>query len=66
MAVEVTANRVFQAETPKFLFQAAQQPALTQGDYTIDGKRFLFFSLVVQTAQAPFTGVLNWQAALKK
>lgn len=66
MAVEVTANRVFQAEAPKVLFQAPRQPALTQGDYTIDGKRFLFFSSAVQTTQAPFTVVLNWQGVLKK
>jgi Tol biopolymer transport system component len=66
MAVEVTTNPVFQAGTAKLLFQAPQQPSVTVGDYTVDGKRFLFLAPEGQTAQAPFTVVLNWQAGLKK
>jgi eukaryotic-like serine/threonine-protein kinase len=68
MAVEVTTNPVFQAGAAKLLFQAPQQPSVsvTEGDYTVDGKRFLFLAPVGQTAQAPFTVVLNWQAGLKK
>jgi Tol biopolymer transport system component len=66
MAVEVKTNPVFRAQSPVLLFQAPQQPATTEGDYTVDGKRFLFFSPVVQTGQAPFTVVLNWQSGLKK
>jgi len=65
-AVEVTNNPVFQAVTPKLLFQAPPQPGVTVGDYTVDGKRFLFLAPVEQTGQAPFTVVLNWQAGLKK
>jgi len=66
MAVPVSTDPVFQAQNSTFLFQAPQQPATTEGDYTVDGKRFLFFSPVVQTGQVPFTVVLNWQAGLKK
>jgi Tol biopolymer transport system component len=66
MAAEVTTNPVFQAGTPKLLFQAPQQASTTVGDYTVDGKRFLFLAPVEQTGQAPFTVVLNWQAGLKK
>jgi hypothetical protein len=66
MAVEVTTNPVFQAGTPKLLFQAPQQPSFTVGDYTVDGKRFLFLAPAEQTGQAPFTVVLNWQSGLKK
>jgi len=66
MAVEVTTNPVFRSRSPVPLFQAPQQPATTEGDYTVDGKRFLFFSPVVQTGQAPFTVVLNWQSGSKK
>jgi len=66
MAVAVSGNPVFQAQRPKLLFQAPRQPAFTEGDYTIDGKRFLFLASVGKTGQAPFTVILNWQAGLKK
>jgi eukaryotic-like serine/threonine-protein kinase len=68
MAVDVTTNPVFQAGTPKVLFQAPQQPGYAVGDYTIDGKRFLFLAPVQQNSQgqAPFTVVLNWQDTLKR
>jgi eukaryotic-like serine/threonine-protein kinase len=66
MAVEVNANTVFQAQSPRFLFEVPRQPAFTEGDYTIDGKSFLFLVPTGQTRQVPFTVVLNWQAALKK
>jgi eukaryotic-like serine/threonine-protein kinase len=66
MAVEVTTNPVFQAGAAKLLFQAPQQTSVTVGDYTVDGKRFLFLAPAGQTAPAPFTVVLNWQAGLKK
>jgi eukaryotic-like serine/threonine-protein kinase len=74
MVVSVTTSPTFQAGTPKFLFQApplAVVPALrTTGQYTLDGKRFLFISSTGQGSQAqdqaPFNVVLNWQAALKQ
>ncbi len=67
MEVDVTTSPTFQAGTPKLLFQAPQQAA-TNGSYTIDGKKFLFLAPTGKTgqAQAPFTVVLNWQAALKQ
>ncbi|MGH9716794.1 MAG: protein kinase domain-containing protein, partial [Candidatus Acidiferrales bacterium] len=66
MEVDVTTNPVFQAGTPKLLFQAPQQPSTTDGDYTTDGKKFLFLAPSQQTTQAPFTVVSNWQAGLKE
>jgi hypothetical protein len=55
---------------PKALFQAppliSTPNAISQWDLTADGKRFLFEALTAKSAQAPFTVVLNWQAALKK
>jgi eukaryotic-like serine/threonine-protein kinase len=65
MAVAVTTNPVFQAGTPKPLFQAPAQPGHDVGDYTVDGKRFLFLAPAAQGA-APFTVVLNWQDEWKK
>lgn len=49
--------------------EAPQQignPAGNVGAYTIDGKRFLFWVPAEQTAQAPFTVALNWEAGLKE
>jgi len=68
MEVDVTTSPTFQAGTPKLLFQATQDADDTSGNYTIDGKKFLFDAPVGKTgqAQAPFTVVLNWQAALKR
>ncbi len=69
MEVDVTTSPTFQAGTPKALFQAPQQTgnaAGNVGDYTADGKRFLFSVPVEQSGQAPFDVVLNWQAALKQ
>jgi Tol biopolymer transport system component len=63
MAVEVTSKPVFQAGTPKLLFQAPVQPGRGPGDFTVDGQRFLFLAPM---GQAPFTVILNWQAGLKK
>jgi eukaryotic-like serine/threonine-protein kinase len=64
MIVPVSTRPTFQAGAPKFLFQV--QPGRIVGGYTADGKRFLFPVPVVQSAQTPFSVVLNWQAALKK
>jgi serine/threonine protein kinase/Tol biopolymer transport system component len=66
MAVDVSTNPVFQAGPPKFLFQTPVQAEVTEGDYTVDGKRFLFPAPAEQPAQTTFTVVLNWQAGLKK
>ncbi len=63
MAVEVTSKQVFQAGTPKLLFQAPVQPARSPGDFTVDGQHYLFLAPL---GQAPFTVILNWQAGLKK
>jgi eukaryotic-like serine/threonine-protein kinase len=65
MVVEVTTGSLFQAGTPKLLFQAPQQNGFTAGDYTVDGKRFLFLAPAEQ-GDIPFTVVLNWQAGLNK
>jgi eukaryotic-like serine/threonine-protein kinase len=64
MEVDVTTSPTFQAGTPKLLFQAPQHAT-----YTINGKKFLFLAPAgeaSQQARAPFTVVLNWQAALKQ
>ena len=66
MAVAVSTNQVFQAGAAKLLFQAPPQAGGTFGDYTADGKRFLFLAPAQQTGQAPFNVVLNWQTGLKK
>jgi hypothetical protein len=54
MAVGVTLDREFHAGTPTPLFQAPQGAIV--GDVTRDGQRFL----MVQSATAPFTVVVNW------
>jgi eukaryotic-like serine/threonine-protein kinase len=70
MAVEIATNPAFRAGAPKALFQAPPQavvtPFLQSWDLTPDGKRYLFLAPVEQTAQTPFTVVLNWQAGLKQ
>jgi len=69
MAVEVSTVPVFQAGVPRVLIQAPLIGALgitPTWDVTSDGKSFLFVTPAEQAAHAPFTVVLNWQAALKK
>jgi eukaryotic-like serine/threonine-protein kinase len=66
MEVPVTLNPTFQAGTPEFLFQVPPQPGRWTGMYTADGKHFLFPVPEDQSAQAPFTVILNWQAGLKQ
>jgi len=67
MALEVTTNSKFMAGVPKALFPAPLRTATFtySWDVTPDGKRFLFPTPAEQR-EAPFTVVLNWQAALKK
>ncbi len=68
MEVDVTTSPSFQAGTPKLLFQAPLRSGsgIASGDYTVDGKRFLFVAPAQQTGQSPFDVVLNWKAALKQ
>jgi Tol biopolymer transport system component len=68
MAVEITTDRVFQPGVPKVVFQALLSLNLfySRWDATADAKRFLVETPTAQPTQAPFTAVLNWQAALKK
>ena len=54
MAVEMSTGIEFRATTPIPLFQAP--PGAIVGDVSADGKRFL----LIQSAAAPFTVVLNW------
>jgi Tol biopolymer transport system component/predicted Ser/Thr protein kinase len=63
MAVEVAAGVLFQAGTPKLLFQISG--ILPEWNVQAGGKRFLVAVPVDQT-QAPFTVLLNWTAALRK
>jgi len=67
MVVEITTDPLFQAGTPKLLFQAPPQRGSTAvGDYTIDGKRFLLLAPAEPASAVPFTVVLNWQADVRK
>ncbi len=67
MEVDVTTSPAFQVGTPKLLFQGPPSVG-GAGDYTADGKRFLFLAPAGQgsQAQAPFNVVLNWQEMLKQ
>ncbi|HEX4001384.1 MAG TPA: protein kinase [Candidatus Acidoferrales bacterium] len=68
MEVAVTTDPVFQAGTPKFLFQPPTHAASLAPGYTVDGKRFVFLAPAEQTGQprSAFNVMLNWQAALKQ
>jgi len=71
MAVDISANPVFHAGTPKVLFQGPPVYIVASGlgaqwDVTSDGERFLFTAPLSQAKQAPFTVVLNWPSLLKK
>jgi Tol biopolymer transport system component len=59
MTVEIAAGGLFQAGTPKPLFQAPSG-ILPSWNVSADGTRFLFAVPVEQT-QAPFRVVLNWR-----
>ena len=64
MSVDISATPVFEAGTPRPLFQLP--PGFIGGDVIADGRRFLVGVPVGQSASVPFTVVLNWQATLKK
>jgi eukaryotic-like serine/threonine-protein kinase len=68
MAVSVVTSPVFRAGAPRLLFQGPPQlrEHRSGGDYTVDGKRFLFAVPADPGVPPPFTVVLNWQAGLKK
>ena len=64
MAVPIsTSGAAFRPGTPVALFKA---PPSMAWDVTADGKRFLFTIPLGDTAQAPFTVVLNWTSLLKR
>jgi Tol biopolymer transport system component len=64
MAVPVSASSAtFQPGTPKALFKV---PSSQTWDVTADGKRFLFPIPSGDTAQNPFTVILNWPSLLKR
>jgi eukaryotic-like serine/threonine-protein kinase len=69
MAVEIATSPAIRAGVPKALFQAPRSGLSTHfpsWDLTPDGKRFLFMVPADQTAQTPFTVVLDWPSLLKK
>jgi eukaryotic-like serine/threonine-protein kinase len=65
MSVEVSTTPVFQAGVPKPLFKDPGG-SFWKWDVTADGQRFLFAAPVGENSAAPYTVVLNWQAALKR
>lgn len=68
MAVDVIADKTFEAGVPRRLFESGftGSPINSYG-VTADGKRFLFpLQQASKSAPAPFTVLLNWQAGLKK
>jgi hypothetical protein len=63
MSMEVSTTPVFQPGVPKPLFKPPA-PSNLNWDVTADGQRFLFAVPVSQNSAAPYTVVLNWQAAV--
>ena len=68
MAVEVSTSPIFRSGVPRVLFQTQMISTASnlQWDVNADGKRFLFPAPTAQSAQTPFTVVLNWPSLLKK
>jgi hypothetical protein len=66
MAVEVTANAVFRAGTPKLPVRGPHQTDFTRARDSVTSRRLPCLVPVKQTGQTPFQIVLNWQAGLKK
>jgi dipeptidyl aminopeptidase/acylaminoacyl peptidase len=64
MAVEVTTTPTFQPRVPKPLFKT--NAATPYWEVSPNGQQFLIPVQVGATSAAPYTVVLNWQAALKK
>ena len=65
LTVDIDTSHGFQAGTPRRLF-TAPSVANRGWDLAPDGKPFLFIASANGARAAPFTGVLNWQAGLKK
>jgi hypothetical protein len=67
MAVGVKSADIFEADTPRALFQTSLNATDLRQTYAVaaDGQRFLL-NTPVETASAPITIVLNWPALLKK
>ena len=73
MAVQVTADKVFQAATPKPLFKVPAESltstamfGLSNLDVVADGSRFLVTMPISDSMAEPFTVILNWTSLLKK
>jgi Tol biopolymer transport system component len=64
MAVEIATGPALKAGIPRLLFP--MPPNVLDWDVSADGKRFLLAVPQSESTPAPFTVVLNWQAALKK
>jgi hypothetical protein len=62
MAVEVNARAAFRGRVPEPRFKAPSD----HWDVRADGKRLLVSVPTGESAPAPITVVLNWQAGLKK
>jgi Tol biopolymer transport system component len=60
-----TSGAAFESRMPKPLFQT-KAPLVSGWDVSADGTKFLFPIKVGETAQDPFTIVLNWMELLKK
>jgi serine/threonine protein kinase len=67
MAVDVTAGTVFQAGTPKPLFQVPLAgTSIDRWDVASDGNRFLLVTPAAESRPSPFNVILNWTSLLKK
>jgi hypothetical protein len=67
MAVAVKTGAIFEAESPRALFQTALNVSAFRQSYGVsaDGQRFLL-NASVESGSPPITVVLNWAALLKK
>ena len=64
MAVDITTEPVFQAGTPKRLFNGPTN--LFYWDVSADGQRFLMPVPLGANSPAPYRVVLNWTSTLKR
>jgi Tol biopolymer transport system component len=73
MAVKITAERTFEASSPRSLFKTRlagvdsliTPPMFTDYAVTGDGQRFLITSITEETPPASITVILNWPSALE-
>ena len=66
MAVNVNAEKAFQPEAPRPLFNIPLLSPGDAGDVSADGKRFLYAAPEGSNTPSPFMVVTNWPATLKK